>query len=115
MVKYLRSAERPGDLVVTNLDAALGRRAFTVQELRLGAMPSVVLDDGLRYFAGARLPDGGVITAIEPQRLLVTRKGGIESVVSLADVPRIEVPVALPPRAAARTATRRDTPKNQGK
>lgn len=115
MVKYLRSTERPGDLVVSNLDAALGRRPFTVQELRLGAMPSVVLDDGLRYFAGAKLPDGGVITGIEPQRLLVTRKGGIESVVSLADVPRIDAPAPLLPRATARQNAMRDAPKNQRK
>ena len=115
LVKYLRSTERPGDLVVTNLDAALGRRPFTVQELRLGAMPSVVLDDGLRYFTGAKLPDGGVITGIEPLRLLVTRKGGIESVVSLADVPRIDAPASLLPRVSARPDTARDAPKNQRK
>ena len=115
MVKYMRSTERPGDLLVSNLDAALGRRPFTVQELRLGAMPSVVLNDGLRYFAGAKLPDGGVITGIEPERLLVTRKGGIESVVSLADVPRVGAPASLSARAVDRPGTTQDGPKNRRK
>lgn len=115
MVKYVRSTERPGDLLVTNLDAALGRRPFTVQEVRLGAMPSVVLNDGLRYFAGAKLPDGGVITGIEPERLLVTRKGGVESVVSLADVPRVGAPASLSARAVDRPGTTQDAPKNRRK
>ena len=115
MVKYMRSTERPGDLLVTNLDAALGRRPFTVQEVRLGAMPSVVLNDGLRYFAGAKLPDGGVITGIEPERLLVTRKGGVESVVSLADVPRVGAPASLSARAVDRSGTTQDAPKNRRK
>ena len=114
-VKYQRSTERPGDLVVSNLDEALSPRPFTVQELRLGTMPSVVLGDGLRYFAGATLPGGGVVTDINEQRLRITRKGGIESLVSLADVPRIDVPPALQPRVAARPGTPREAAKNQRK
>jgi Inner membrane component of T3SS, cytoplasmic domain/Inner membrane component of T3SS, periplasmic domain len=87
VVKYARSAEHPSDVAVTNLDSALGRKPFTVRELRMGELPSVVLDDGMRYFAGAKLPDGSSVKSIAQDRMIVTRAHGVESSLSLLDAP----------------------------
>jgi hypothetical protein len=78
VVRYERSAERPGDLVVSHLDDALGRRAVKVLEVRLGELPSVVLEDGMRYFVDARLPDGSTIASIDEQRLVLRSPAGAE-------------------------------------
>jgi hypothetical protein len=78
VVRYERSAERPGDLVVSHLDDALGRRAVKVLEVRLGELPSVVLEDGIRYFVDARLPDGSTIASIDEQRLVLRSPAGAE-------------------------------------
>ncbi len=88
VVKYQRSSERSGDLLVNNLDAALGRTAYTVRELRLGELPSVVLDDNIRYFNGGTLPDGSVIKSIDEARMITVRGSGIERAVPLIDTPR---------------------------
>jgi hypothetical protein len=98
VVRYERSAERPGDLVVTNLDAALGRKPFTVQEVRLGELPSVVLNDGLRYFVDARLPDGSRIDAIDAERLVIVRTGGVKQVMPFEQVSILRSATAEPPR-----------------
>jgi Inner membrane component of T3SS, cytoplasmic domain/Inner membrane component of T3SS, periplasmic domain len=94
VVKYLRSAEHPSDVAVSNLDSALGRRPFTVRELRMGELPSVVLDDGMRYFTGAKLPDGSSVKSIAEDRMVVIRAQGVESSVSLKDAPRTAAAVA---------------------
>jgi Inner membrane component of T3SS, cytoplasmic domain/Inner membrane component of T3SS, periplasmic domain len=88
VVKYLRSSERPGDVLVNNLDAALGRNTYTVREMRMGDLPSVVLEDNIRYFSGGTLPDGSVIKSITEDRMLTTRGAGVERAVSLRDTPR---------------------------
>lgn len=77
-VRYERSAERPGDLVVSDPGDALGRRAVKVLEVRLGELPSVVLQDGIRYFVDARLPDGSTIASIDDQRLVLRSPAGAE-------------------------------------
>jgi hypothetical protein len=76
VVRYERSAERPGDLVVSHLDEALGLKQMTVLEVRLGKLPSVVLGDGMRYFVDARLPDGSTIASIESDRLVLRSSSG---------------------------------------
>jgi hypothetical protein len=88
VVKYNRSAERPSDVTVSNLDAALGRDDVVVRELRTGAHPSVVLGDGARYFAGGRLTDGTVIKSIDDASMVIARGQGPDRVISLTDVPR---------------------------
>lgn len=88
VVKYSRSAERPSDVTVTNLDAALGRDDFVVRELRTGEHPSVVLGDGARYFAGGRLADGTVIKSISDNNMIVARGQGPDRSISLADTPK---------------------------
>jgi Inner membrane component of T3SS, cytoplasmic domain/Inner membrane component of T3SS, periplasmic domain len=106
VVKYARSVDRPSDVAVTNLDSALGRKPFTVRELRMGELPSVVLDDGMRYFAGAKLPDGSSVKSIAEDRMIVTRAHGVESSLSLVDAPRSkasEAPAVSPPAVALAT------------
>lgn len=98
VVKYARSPEHPSDVAVTNLDSALGHKSFSVRELRMGELPSVVLDDGMRYFVGAQLPDGSTVKSIAPERMVVARPHGVESAVSLADAPRSEIESARQPR-----------------
>ncbi|MCY7314628.1 MAG: hypothetical protein LH480_03150 [Rubrivivax sp.] len=100
VVKYLRSSDRPGDLLVNNLDVALGRNTYIVRELRMGELPSVVLDDGIRYFHGGTLPDGSVIKDINEDRMLTLRGSGVERAVSLRAPPHTE-----------RTAQSKDRPK----
>ena len=94
-VRYARSADKPGDLEVSHPAAALRGRRYAVQELRLGALPSVVLDDGARYFPGARLPDGARLLQIQADRLIVQPAPGGEVVVRL-DEPPVEKPPMQP-------------------
>jgi hypothetical protein len=82
-VRYTRSAEKPGDLEVSPADPARLARRHVVQELRLGALPSVVLDNGTRYFTGALLPDGSRLQGIQADRLIVMHPQGGERVVLL--------------------------------
>ena len=100
VVKYARSVDHPSDVAVTNLDSALGRKPFTVRELRMGELPSVVLDDGMRYFTGAKLPDGSSIKSIAEDRMVVTRAHGVESALSLTDAPRTKAVEAQLPATA---------------
>jgi Inner membrane component of T3SS, cytoplasmic domain len=102
VVQYARSRERASDVVVSNLDQVIGRRPFVVRELRLGELPSVVLDDGVRYFNGGTLPDGSLITQIDAERMLTLRGNGIEREVSLRDAPRI-TPGTAPQKVLALT------------
>jgi Inner membrane component of T3SS, cytoplasmic domain/Inner membrane component of T3SS, periplasmic domain len=103
IVRYERSVERPGDLVVTNIEAVLPRKPFAVQDLRLGDMPSVVLDDGLRYFVGARLPDGGRIQSIDAVHMTITRPDGSTSTFSFEQ------------NSVSRSATADANSRNRGK
>jgi Inner membrane component of T3SS, cytoplasmic domain/Inner membrane component of T3SS, periplasmic domain len=106
VVKYRRSSERAGDLLVNNLEVALGRNVYTVRELRLGEWPSVVLEDNIRYFNGGTLPDGSVIKSINEDRMVTLRGSGVERAVSLRDTPRTERAALIgnPPRAAGGAA-----------
>jgi hypothetical protein len=106
VVKYRRSSERAGDLLVNNLEVALGRNVYTVRELRLGEWPSVVLEDNIRYFNGGTLPDGSVIKSINEDRMVTLRGSGVERAVSLRDTPRTERAASIgnPPRAAGGAA-----------
>jgi hypothetical protein len=88
VVKYTRGTERPSDVTVTNLDAALGRKPFTVREVRGGDLPSVVLEDGMRYFAGGKVPNGSTIKSINDATMVVITPQGVEREISLADTPR---------------------------
>jgi hypothetical protein len=116
IVKYQRSSERPGDVLVDNLDVALGRNVYTVRELRLGELPSVVLEDGIRYFNGGSLPDGSVIKSISEDRMVTLRGGGVERAVSLLDTPRTtphseRTAAASNPPRAQRVASPRELPR----
>lgn len=82
-VRYSRSTDKPGDLEVSPADPARLARRPVVQELRLGALPSVVLDNGVRYFIGAVLPDGSRLQGIQADRLIVVPPQGGERVVML--------------------------------
>jgi Inner membrane component of T3SS, cytoplasmic domain len=101
VVKYVRSADHPSDVAVSNLDSALGRKAFTVREVRTGELPSVVLDDGMRYFVGGRLHDGSVVKSIGADSMVVNRPHGVETVVSLADAPHSAALAPGRPEAAS--------------
>jgi hypothetical protein len=96
VVRYSRSVDRPGDLAISNLDAALGLRRYFITEMRLGALPSIVLDQagphGVRYFLGARLPDGAVLRAVHPDHLVVSPAQGGEQVVALPDALALREP-----------------------
>jgi hypothetical protein len=100
VVRYSRSADRPGDLEITNLDAALGLRRYVVTEMRLGVLPSIVLDQagpqGMRYFPGARLPDGSFLRAVHPDHLVVSPAQGGEQRVALPNAPVIREPEPYP-------------------
>ncbi|MEY3272396.1 MAG: Inner rane component of cytoplasmic domain [Pseudomonadota bacterium] len=102
VVRYSRSADRPGDLEVSNLDAALGLRRYVVTEMRLGPLPSIVLDQGGRFFPGARLPDGSILRAVHPDRLVVSPMQGGEQIVALPDAPALREPA--PSRARTQLA-----------
>jgi hypothetical protein len=76
VVRYERSTDRPGDITVSELDVIQQRRNFIVKEMRLGAVPSIVLDNGMRYFEGATLPDTSVLKSISATELVVTQGRG---------------------------------------
>ena len=105
VVRYSRSADRPGDIEVDNLDTALGLRRYIVTEMRLGPLPSIVLDQGGRFFPGARLPDGSILRAVHPDRLVVSPMQGGERIVTLPDAPTSPAPASN--RTPAQHAQRR--------
>lgn len=76
VVRYERSADRPGDLLVSDLDVIRQRERFVVRELRLGKFPSIVLESGLRYFEGATLPDKSVLKQIGENALVLQQGRG---------------------------------------
>jgi hypothetical protein len=76
VVRYERSTDRPGDLLVSDLDVIRQRQRFIVRELRLGKFPSVVMDSGLRYFEGATLPDKSVLKQIGENALVLQQGRG---------------------------------------
>jgi hypothetical protein len=80
VVRYERSTERPGDLVVHDLDKAVRTEppAVTVREVRLGDLPSVILSDGLRYFTEGQLPDGSTIASIQADRVTLRMRDGTQ-------------------------------------
>lgn len=51
-----------------------------VMEIRQGALPSVVLADGGRYFAGATLPGGAVLLRIVPGQIEVQQGGQVQRI-----------------------------------
>jgi Inner membrane component of T3SS, periplasmic domain len=104
VVRYQRSAERPGDIAVTDLDVIRQRQNFIVRELRLGAVPSVVLDNGMRYFEGAVLPDGDVLKRIGATELVVTRGRG-DRVIPLTKEDAAPASPASPATGSPSTAT----------
>lgn len=80
VVRYERSTEQPGDLVVHDLDKALRPEppALEVREVRLGQLPSVILSDGLRYFPEGQLPDGSTIASIQADRIKLRMRDGTQ-------------------------------------
>jgi hypothetical protein len=72
MLRYSRSPSAPSGVEVQGLDTlAFLQPPPDVHELRLGALPSIVLADGERYFVGSALPGGAVLRSIEPHQLRV--------------------------------------------
>jgi hypothetical protein len=76
VVRYERSTDRPGDLVVSDLDVIQQRQRYVIKELRGGSLPSVVLDNGMRYFEGATLPDSSILKQIGLTELVVQHGRG---------------------------------------
>lgn len=79
-IRYQRAQDQPGGVTVTGLEAlrpAQKLQRYVVRELRLGALPSVVLDNGARYFEGSSLPGGATLVQISAQQILV--QAGAES------------------------------------
>lgn len=76
VVRYERSVDRPGDIKVSDLDVVRQRMNFVVREKRNGDLPSFVLDNNVRYFEGAMLPDGSVVKHIGDKELVVTQGRG---------------------------------------
>ena len=100
-VAYSRVHDRMSELDVRNLDIARQRLRYVVREVRLGTLPSVVLDNGARYFEGARLPDGAWLQRIE-DRAIVIRQGDGEHRIVLPET--TSVSVAAPVRQLASPA-----------
>jgi hypothetical protein len=69
---YRRSPDRPGELIVEG-ESLLKQPppSYLVKEVRTGLLPSVVLENGTHYFAGARLPDGWTLETIDSNGLTV--------------------------------------------
>jgi hypothetical protein len=108
VVRYARSASKPGAIEVSRLDAVQRPPAFKVVELRFGRLPSVVLDDGQRYFEGARLPDGSLVERIEADALVVSRAGAQARVaLTGAQAPEAMTLAALPEKRREVQAKRR--------
>jgi hypothetical protein len=64
-VTLQRAAERPSDIKIEGAELlAATRRHHRVKEVRIGALPSMQLADGGRYFVGGMLPDGWLVESI---------------------------------------------------
>ncbi len=85
VIRYDRSIERPGDIVVSELDVIRQRQRLVVKELRTGALPSIVLDNGMRYFEGATLPDKSILKRIGASELTVLQGSGERTIPMPAD------------------------------
>lgn len=73
-VTYQRAKDQPGGVAVQGLELlqpAPKLQRYVVRELRLGSLPSAVLDNGARYFEGSVLPGGATLVRITPQALQV--------------------------------------------
>ena len=86
VVKYERSVDKPGDIVVSDLDVIRQRQRFVIKEIRVGTYPSIVLDNGMRLFEGATMPDGSVLRRIGAGELVVTQGRGERTIPLPADV-----------------------------
>ena len=84
-VRYERSTDHPGDILVSDLDVIRQRQRVVVKEIRLGALPSVVLDNGTRFFEGGTLPDGSVLRRIGATELVVSQGRGERVIPMRAD------------------------------
>jgi hypothetical protein len=85
VVRYERNADRPSDITISDLDVVRQRMNFVVREKRLGDVPSIVLDNGMRYFEGAVLPDGSVLKKIGEKELVVTQGRGERTIPLVAE------------------------------
>ena len=82
-VHYQRDNTARQGVAVTGLDALVQpppAPQWVVQEVRLGRLPSVVMDDGARYFEGSTLPSGALLYRIEPTQLTLQRSGKTEKI-----------------------------------
>jgi hypothetical protein len=112
VVTYERSVERPSEIIVSELDVIRQRMRFVPREVRQGPMPSVVLDNGTRYFEGATLPDGTVLKRIGANELIVLQGKGERILPIPGDTTRLSALEPKPPRTNAPPARSR---KNQNK
>jgi len=74
VVRYARAEGGPGGLLVTGLERlqpVQKLQHYEVHELRPGELPSIVLDNGARYFEGSELPGGALLLGIHPSHLVV--------------------------------------------
>lgn len=72
---YARSPLARGGVLVRGLEALRAETRYVVREVRHGALPSVVLDDGARYFVGSSLPGNAVLSEIGPRHVVVQTAG----------------------------------------
>ena len=92
VIHYARTDGAPGNVSVTGLEQlqpVQKLQRYEVRELRLGRLPSVVLEDGARYFEGSNLPGGALLVQVQPSHLLVqagneTRSVDIDAKVQVA-------------------------------
>jgi Inner membrane component of T3SS, cytoplasmic domain len=112
VVRYERSVERPSEIIVSELDVIRQRMRFVPREVRQGTIPSVVLDNGMRYFEGATLPDGTVLKRIGANELIVLQGKGERILPIPGDTTRVSASESKPPRAIVPPARGR---KNQNK
>jgi len=105
VVRYERSTQRPGDLLVHDLEKALRPEppGVSVREVRLGDLPSVILGDGVRYFTEAQLPDGSTIASIQADRIILRTRDGAQR--------ELRFDQASVARADSRSATARNSRK----
>lgn len=88
LVRYQRDGRQVQVSGLERWPAALRSPHYVVQELRLAGLRSIVLENGARYFEGAALPDGAVLTRILPDRLQLKQGGRIaEAAIDLRTQP----------------------------
>jgi hypothetical protein len=74
VIRYARASDAPGGVAVSGMDQLLPvqkLQRYDVREVRQGNLPSIVLDNGARYFEGSSLPGGAQLVRIQPGRLTV--------------------------------------------